>query len=169
MAKIRIHELAKELDKQSKEIQSFLQGQGIEVKSASSSVEENVAESVRKAFGKSQEKPEKVPEAPVKAAPREGGAAPAPNKPAKSPQETPKKKKTIIFVNNSQNSQSSKPSGQRYGQGGNGGRPQDGQRRPQGGNGNKGYGDRRNQSAAPVRTPIKPLTPPSPTPNNMSA
>ena len=30
MAKIRIHELAKELDKQSKEIQSFLQGQGIE-------------------------------------------------------------------------------------------------------------------------------------------
>lgn len=165
MAKIRIHELAKELDKQSKEIQSFLQGQGIEVKSASSSVEENVAESVRKAFGKSQEKPEKVPEAPVKAAPREGGAAPAPNKPAKSPQETPKKKKTIIFVNNSQNSQSSKPSGQRYGQGGNGGRPQDGQRRPQGGNGNKGYGDRRNQSAAPVRTPIKPLTPPSPTPS----
>lgn len=65
MAKIRIHELAKELDKQSKEIQSFLQGQGIEAKSASSSVEEDVAESVRKAFGKGAARPAVSPEKPA--------------------------------------------------------------------------------------------------------
>ena len=58
--------------------------------------------------------------------------------------------------------------GQRPGQGGNGSRPQGGgQSRPQGGNGyqNNGFNNRRNQSAAPARTPIKPLTPPSPTPS----
>lgn len=189
MAKIRIHELAKELDKQSKEIQSFLQGQGIEAKSASSSVEEDVAESVRKAFGRSEarpavspEKPAKEEKAPSKAVLNEGGAGskeppqkeptqnkPTPEKPsAEAPakaaaSEAPKKKKTIIFVNNSQNS---KMSGQqRYGQGGNNGKTQGqgGQKRPQGGN--NGHGDRRNQNAAPVHTPIKPLTPPSPAPS----
>ncbi|MDE5589454.1 MAG: translation initiation factor IF-2 [Acetatifactor sp.] len=180
MAKIRIHELAKELDKQSKEIQSFLQGQGIEAKSASSSVEEDVAESVRKAFGKSEAKPAASPEKPVKedktpskAVSNEGGAGskeptqkePTQNKPSsgKPAAEAPKKKKTIIFVNNSQNSKM--PGQQRYGQGGNNGKPQGqgGQKRPQGGN--NGYGDRRNQNAAPAHTPIKPLTPPSPAPS----
>ena len=39
MAKIKVHELAKELDKQSKDILSFLQGKGIEAKAAQSSVE----------------------------------------------------------------------------------------------------------------------------------
>ena len=34
MAKIKIHELAKELDKQSKDIISFLQEKGIEAKAA---------------------------------------------------------------------------------------------------------------------------------------
>ena len=38
MAKIRIHELAKELEKQSKDILSYLQEKGIEVKSASLSL-----------------------------------------------------------------------------------------------------------------------------------
>ena len=38
MAKIRIHELAKELEKQSKDILSFLQEKGVEAKSASSSI-----------------------------------------------------------------------------------------------------------------------------------
>ena len=169
MAKIRIHELAKELDKQSKEIQSFLQERGIEVKSASSSVEEDVAESVRKAFGKSEaksvappKKPAKEEKAPAKTTSNEGEVKPAK---AAAP-EVPKKKKTIIFVNNSQNS---KMSGQHYGQGqgGNGGRAQESQKKPQGANRfqNNGYGDRRSQSAAPARTPIKPLTPPSPTPS----
>ncbi|MCM1057200.1 MAG: translation initiation factor IF-2 [Firmicutes bacterium] len=171
MAKIRIHELAKELDKQSKEIQSFLQEQGIEAKSASSSVEEDVAESVRKAFGRSEakaaaspEKPAKEEKAPPKAVPKDGGTASKESvreKAAQEKPEPPKKKKTIIFVNNSQNSKM--PGQQRYGQGGSAGRSQGqgGQKRPQGGKG--GYGDRRN--AGPVHTPIKPLTPPSPAPS----
>lgn len=191
MAKIRIHELAKELDKQSKEIQSFLQGQGIEAKSASSSVEEDVAESVRKAFGKGAARPAVSPEKPAEEeklpqreavreekpqreekpkkeeTPRRDENSPKEEKSAKAAaSEAPKKKKTIIFVNNSQNS---KMSGQRYSQGGSGnsGRPQESQRKPQGGNGfqNNGRGDRRKQNAAPVHTPIKPLTPPSPTPS----
>ena len=66
MAKIRIHELAKELDKQSKDIQTFLQQKGIEVKSASSSVEEEIADTVRKAFGKVQAKTEEIKEKAVK-------------------------------------------------------------------------------------------------------
>ena len=48
MAKIKVHELAKELDKQSKEIIAFLQNKGIEVKAAQSSVEEEAAAMVRR-------------------------------------------------------------------------------------------------------------------------
>ncbi|MGN1148120.1 MAG: translation initiation factor IF-2 N-terminal domain-containing protein, partial [Lachnospiraceae bacterium] len=51
MAKIKIHELAKELEKQSKEIISFLQEKGIEAKAAQSAIEEDTAEMVRKHFG----------------------------------------------------------------------------------------------------------------------
>ena len=51
MAKIKVHEIAKELDKQSKEIIAFLQGKGIEVKAAQSSIEEDVANMVRKTLG----------------------------------------------------------------------------------------------------------------------
>ncbi len=52
MAKIKVHELAKELDKQSKEIIAFLQNKGIEVKAAQSSVEEEAAAMVRQELGK---------------------------------------------------------------------------------------------------------------------
>ena len=75
MAKIRIHELAKELEKQSKDILGFLQEKGVEAKSASSSIEEDMAETVREAFGKGGAKAETVKEktvkeeAPAKAAP----------------------------------------------------------------------------------------------------
>jgi len=51
MAKIRVHELAKELDVQNKDILSFLQGKGVEAKAAQSSVDEDAARLVRKAFG----------------------------------------------------------------------------------------------------------------------
>ena len=51
MAKVKVHELAKELEKQSKEIVAFLQNKGIEVKAAQSSVEDDVADMVRKEFG----------------------------------------------------------------------------------------------------------------------
>jgi len=44
MAKIKVHELAKELGKQSKDILTFLQEKGIEAKAAQSSVEEDAAQ-----------------------------------------------------------------------------------------------------------------------------
>ena len=43
MAKIKVHELAKELELQSKDILSFLQEKGIEAKAAQSSLEEDAA------------------------------------------------------------------------------------------------------------------------------
>ena len=66
MSKIKVHELAKELEKQSREVIAFLQEKGIEVKAAQSSVEEDAAEMVRKAFGtakKAEAKAEVKPEA----------------------------------------------------------------------------------------------------------
>ena len=73
MAKVKVYELAKELDKQSKEIIAMLQDKGIEVKAAQSSVEEDVAEMVRSAFGakkapaQAEEKPasKEAPKAPA--------------------------------------------------------------------------------------------------------
>ena len=62
MAKIKVHEIAKELDKQSKEIIAFLQGKGIEVKAAQSSLEEDVADIVRKAMGRAKAVREAVTE-----------------------------------------------------------------------------------------------------------
>ena len=215
MAKIKVHELAKELDKQSKDILSFLQEKGIEAKAAQSSIDEEAAQLVRKVFGKgepenktensgkqkasaakeSSRKEAPAKEAPMKensakeasaketltkesgvrepsgreknpgketpksetqkqAAEREGGQSKGQGA---SREETPKKKKNIIFVSNPQNS---KMSGQRSG--GNG-RPQGGQGKG-GVGGNGGYNDRDRRSQAPIR-PIKPLTPPSPTPS----
>ena len=43
MAKIKVHELAKELELQSKDILNFLQEKGIEAKAAQSSLEEDAA------------------------------------------------------------------------------------------------------------------------------
>ena len=70
MSKIKVHELAKELEKQSREVIAFLQEKGIEVKAAQSSVEEDAAEMVRKAFGaakKADVKAEVKPEAKAEA------------------------------------------------------------------------------------------------------
>ena len=73
MAKFKVYELAKELEKQSKEIISFLQEKGIEVKAAQSGVDDEAAEMVRKHFGAAKEEKkeeakasEQVNEAPVK-------------------------------------------------------------------------------------------------------
>ena len=52
MAKIKVHELAKELELQSKDILSFLQEKGIEAKAAQSSLEEDAAALVRNSLGK---------------------------------------------------------------------------------------------------------------------
>ncbi len=181
MAKIKVHELAKELELQSKDILSFLQEKGIEAKAAQSSLEEDAAALVRKSLGKKTQKPT-----------AEKTEAPAPTPAAKEPvkaqeakpelteskaqepaaenkaQDETKKKKKIIFVSNPQNS---KMSGQRQG-GQNGQSPRNGGQRPNQGQNNRyqnngyqnnSYGSRV-QAQAPVR-PIKPLTPPSPTPS----
>lgn len=50
MAKMKVHELAKELDKKSKELVDFLQAKGYDVKVAQSSIEDEAITLVRKAF-----------------------------------------------------------------------------------------------------------------------
>ncbi len=157
MAKIKVHELAKELDTQSKDIISYLQDKGIEVKAAQSAVEDSAADLARKQFGvkastksteeKIQVKAEQVIEDKM------------------SQEDAPQKKKKIIFVSNPQNSKMP------------GGKPQNNQAQPrpnQGQSANQGVSQSRPQGGynqqtkpAPVqpRTPIKPLTPPSPTPS----
>ena len=187
MAKIKIHELAKEFGVQSKEVIAFLQSKGIEAKAAQSAVEDDAAGLVRRHFGSGAPKPA-TEEKESKAAPKakestktaetkevvktdtkEAGkpvenketVKAAENKEAgKENAEAPKKKKTIIFVSNPQNSRvPGQPSGRNnQGQGNRGGM-----------NGNQGQNQRNNQNVrsgqpAPVR-PIKPLTPPSPTPS----
>lgn len=169
MAKIKVHELAKELELQSKDILNFLQEKGIEAKAAQSSLEEDAAALVRNSLGqkKAAAAPAVEKEAPAKAENTKPVEEKAQEE-TKSPEET-KKKKKIIFVSNPQNS---KMPGQRQGgQNGQGQRNAGGQRPNQGQNNryqNNGYQNNsynnRVQAQTPVR-PIKPLTPPSPTPS----
>ena len=112
MAKFKVYELAKELDKSSKEVLAFLQEKGIEAKAAQSSVEDAAADMVRKHFGGKSEtvKTEEVKteETPKAEAPKaeEVKTAEAPKT-----EEVPKKKKNIVFVSNPQYSKM--PGGQR--------------------------------------------------------
>ena len=171
MAKVKVHELAKELEVQSKDILGFLQGKGIEAKAAQSSIDEEASQLVRKAFGRGAKTASEKAETPQKKdsgkenAPK-ASAAPKAAKPADTQAgDVPKKKKTIIFVSNPQNS---KMQGQRSAQGGNNKRQgqnpnqgQGGQNRSQGSR-NDRRNDKKPQTQPAVR--IKPLTPPSPTP-----
>ena len=181
MAKIKVHELAKELDKQSKEIIAFLQEKGIEAKAAQSTVEDDAAAMVRSHFGNKSEKAarkedtadsaevkaaavqeKKTEETSVQKAASENSSQNREEADSAS-EEAPKKKKKIIFVSNPQNS---RVPGQQ------GNRPQgnanNGQNRNTQGNrpvqGNRPAQNVRPGQNAPVR-PIKPLTPPSPTPS----
>ena len=121
MGKMKIYELAKELNIQSKEIVSYLQEKGIDGKVPQSAIEDNAVDMIKKKFGASQ--------ASVKPAVQEK-AEPAPIKEEKNTQETnakaeakqvkeqpkeavsgakeeaPKKKKRIVIVGNPQNSKS---------------------------------------------------------------
>ena len=111
MSKIRVHELAKELGKQNKDILNFLAEKGIEVKSHMSSIENEQIELVKKKFGKAKKEEETV---------KAEGTASAP------------KKKNITQVFHPQNSRTGiGRTGQRPRQGerpqGRGARPQDGQ------------------------------------------
>ena len=92
MAKVKVHELAKELNIQSKEILQYLSEQNIEVKSHMSSIEDDVIKVVKKKFAKSE--PVKEEKAAPKAAEKEEDAH----------QERPKKKSSITAVYNPVNS-----------------------------------------------------------------
>lgn len=161
MAKIKVHEIAKELEKQSKEIIAFLQDKGIEVKAAQSSIEDDVAAMVRKAFGGSKADTETAKEkeaAPVTAEKQEETKKAEPEKapekpeaPAQGISEPPKKKKKIIFVSNPHNSNFSSQQ-----------RPQ-GNNRPMQNQGQRPCGNRQGQGRAqeaPHKI-IRPLTAPS--------
>lgn len=119
MAKLKVHELAKELNRQSKEIIAFLQEKGIEVKAAQSSLEEDAANLARSAFrqeeGKNNENKEskdeekKLPEPKEESVSEEKTASSGLEndktaRPVKNNEEAPKKKKKIIFVSNPHNS-----------------------------------------------------------------
>ena len=97
MAKLKVHELAKELEVQSKDVVAFLQDKGIE-KVPASALEDDMADMVRKHFGKA-----------TGSAPKSEDAAKTEGAEAKT--EAPKKKKKIIFVSNPGNSKM--PTGQR--------------------------------------------------------
>lgn len=134
MAKMKVHELAKEVDRKSKELIDFLQAKGYEVKVAQSSIEDEAIALVRKEFGSSGQ--EKAPEKESKAAEEKPGKAEPAAKKAEAPAaesarkeekaEAPKKKR-IIFVSNPHNSKmAGRPS---QGQSAGGGQPNRGNNR----------------------------------------
>ena len=65
MAKMRVHEVAKELDVKSKDVVEFLAGEGVEVK-AQSSIEDDNIEKVRKHFGGAAKKADDKEEKPTR-------------------------------------------------------------------------------------------------------
>lgn len=188
MAKIKIHELAKEIGVSSKEVLAFLQEKGVEAKAAQSSVEEDAAAMVRTYFDggaelkaaetvKDEKPKEKDKTAVVKEAAAEVSAAKeAMAKVAKAKEaagEEPKAEKSAAEEPAAKKEQDvpkkkkkiifvSNPQNSRASG------PQGGFRGNNAG-GRPMQGTRPGQTgrpgqAAPVR-PIKPLTPPSPTPS----
>ena len=89
MAKMKVHELAKELQKQSKEILAFLQEQGIEAKAPQSTLEEDTVALVRKSFGADTGKTDEKKAAPMKEENAKAQTAPARDQ---GTEEAPKKK-----------------------------------------------------------------------------
>ena len=110
MAKMRVHELAKELEIESKNIVEFLKGTEYEVKAAASSVDDAAQEMVRKNFGKKADAPKveapktEEPKVEKKEAPKAETPAKTAEKPATEGEakERPKKKSSITAVFNAQ-------------------------------------------------------------------
>ncbi|MFI3214716.1 MAG: translation initiation factor IF-2 N-terminal domain-containing protein, partial [Eubacteriales bacterium] len=103
MAKMKVHELAKELNIQSKDIVSYLQKEGVEVKAAQSSIEDGAISLAKKHFGHSNE----VKSVKVEAPNAEASKADTPKvevPKTERVEKEQKKKKNIIFVSNPQNS-----------------------------------------------------------------
>ena len=187
MAKVKVHELAKELNKQSKDILNYLQKKGVEAKAAQSSLEDDVAAMVRKEFANENET-----EVKVQNVQKETEAVKAAESKEAENGDAPKKKKKIIVVSNPHNSkipgqksaQSAHQNNQSYSANNystQSGYTSSGNYSSQSGYSNQGTQnnqgsqtgktarqDNRNNrgkvTQAPVR-PIKPLTPPSPTPS----
>ena len=141
MAKMKIYELAKELDKPSKDIITLLTDKGYEAKSHNSNIEGDAIEMVKKALSGKENVPASEPVQKTEQV-QEGTASDA---------EPHKKKKSIIFVSNPHNS---KMTGQQSAS-------------RQGGNSGSGQYNKPNYEkteSAPVRTGlIKPTTPPTAT------
>ncbi len=156
MAKMKVYELAKELDKQSKEIVTFLTDKGVDVKSHMSTIEDDAIDMVKAAFGGKAAAPakeEKKAEAP-KAAPAKEEAPKA----ASAKEEAPKpKKKNIIFVSNPHNS---KMPGQRPNNNNNNGNRNNG-----GNNGNGGRPVQKAQAQQQYRPLPKPVIKPAALPS----
>ena len=106
MAKMRVHELAKELNIESKNIVELLSSTEYAVKTASSGIEDAAIELVRNKFAKKAEAPKaEAPkaEAPKAEAPKaEEQKTEAPKEEAQKQQERPKKKSSITAVFNAQ-------------------------------------------------------------------
>ncbi|SEI41470.1 translation initiation factor IF-2 [Lachnospiraceae bacterium A10] len=117
MSKIRVHELAKELGLQSKDIMNFLNTNGREVKSAQSGLEDADVAAVKKHFQKT--------EAPKAAPKSDDKKAEAPKKEGEA---KPKKKSTITAVFNAQYSKDGHGNKKNNGNRNNENRKRDGQR-----------------------------------------
>ena len=117
MAKMKVYELAKELDIQSKDVISFLQEKGVEVKAAQSSVEEEQVNLVQNRFSKEKKSDiketnadsktkatAKPAEADIKEKAEVSDKKVEEHKTEEHKSEEHKKKKTIIFVSNPHNS-----------------------------------------------------------------
>ena len=113
MSKIKVYELAKELDKHSKELIEFLGTKNIEVKSHMSTLEDSDVQMLKNEFSKSREAKEEAP-----------------------------KKKNIVHVFRPQNTRDGAKAGRQGARpAGNGSRPQQGQR-PQGQNSDRNQNQR---------------------------
>ncbi len=143
MAKIKVHEIAKEFDIKSSEVIAALAEMGIEGKAPASGLEDDQAEDVRKKLsgGKAAAKEEKAEKPAKKAAPKaEEKEAPAKEAPAKAAPAKPaaaapapaplKKKKPIIVVSSARNAQQGKGAGGQRGPGAPAGQRQGGIIRP---------------------------------------
>ena len=103
MAKIKVYELAQEIGVKSADILALLKNKGVEVKSHMSVLEDGQAEDVKKAL-KTPAKSEEAPKTTEKAETSKAAAPKEAKAPAKTGEGTVKKKKSIIFVSNPQNS-----------------------------------------------------------------
>ena len=94
MAKIRVHELAKELNMESKEVLHRLQAAGVSVKGPMSAIESNQADFLRQEMGRATgadfvPKVTRIPKAVVEAAKAEEEMEAAAAQPAQEQQSTP--------------------------------------------------------------------------------